>query len=490
MNLATARSGSRAKEIGLRKVIGAHRLYLIIQFFFESLLLTFTALFLAVLLVSALMPVFSSLSGKILSFNLFNQPHIWPILLGVALLTGILSGSYPAFFLSSFQPAKIFKGKIIAGSRGAMFRKILVFSQFVLTIFLITGTLIIQKQLSYMQNKKLGFDKDCVIRLQMRENLREKYEVYKSELLQSPNIVNVTSSFVPANIGSGTYALWEGKDPDMNVFMYRGYVDYNYLEFFKMEMSEGRFFSKEFPTDGTEGFVINETAVKAMKIDSPVGKAFSIPEIERRGRIIGVVKDFHFRSLHNEIEPFILLVDPDSFHELIVKVDPGNISSALGFLEEKWKKFVPDFPFEFSFLDETLDKKYGTEKRISALFRYFTLLAIFIACLGLSGLASFLAEQRTKEIGIRKVLGATESNIVVLLAGEFGKLVLAANLIAWPVAYIAMRRWLQDFAFRTSMALWIFAVSAALALIIAMLTVLFQSLKAARSLPAVSLKYE
>jgi len=341
-----------------------------------------------------------------------------------------------------------------------------------------------------MQNIDLGYAREQILYMPMYGQLREKYAAIKAELLQNPDIVDVSSCFVPVGIGSGAYGIWDGKTPEDEIHMYIGSVDYNYLEFFGMEMAAGRFFSPDFSTDATEAFVINQAAVRAMKMQDPIGQNFAIGNGQSPGIIIGVVKDCYFRSLHNEVEPFIFMVRPQEYWQLLVKIKAGRTGLALAFLETTWKKFVPDFPPYYVFLDDTLNRRYGEERRIGTLFHVFTGLAIFIAMLGLLGLTSFMTEQRTKEIGIRKVLGASHIGVVLLFIREFAGLVLFGCLFAWPLAYYTTFSWLNNFAYAAPLNLGYFLFPLILAFIFMVLTVAFQSLKAATADPADSLKYE
>jgi putative ABC transport system permease protein len=491
MNLATARSGNRAKEIGMRKVAGAHKVDIIRQFYGESILLAFIALLLAVVFVWLLLPVFNNLAAKELSLNITGNLSILMGLLCIAILSGIISGSYPAFFLSAFQPVMVLKGFRLSGLKGSIFRKTLVIFQFSLTILLIICTIGVYNQLDYMRNRKLGYDKEHMIYLRMRGDIREKFDSVKNELLQNPNILGVTaSSNVPTSgyYFSNSLWRWDGQNPDEEILMRAVLVDFDYFKTFGMEIAEGRSFSKEFPTDATEAIMVNEEAVKAMGMESPLGKRLSLQD--DNFKIIGVVKNYHFRSLRQEIGPLILLYYPKYCRVLFAKLKSDQTPQTIGYIEDIWKRFAPGYPFNYRFLDEALDRLYRSEQRIGTLFRYFSILAILISCLGLLGLASFMAEQRTKEIGIRKVLGATAPNIVALLSKEFTKWVIVANIIAWPVAYFALNKWLQSYAYKTNVAFWSFILSGVIALLIALLTVSYQSIKAALANPVDSLRYE
>ncbi|MFC1565021.1 ABC transporter permease [candidate division KSB1 bacterium] len=487
VNLSTARSGNRAKEISMRKVSGAERKEIIIQFFGESLSLTIISMVISLTLLFLVLPYYNEITGKTNTFrDILNTDFIFTVI-ATALASGILSGIYPALYMSSFQPVKILKGVLNTGRQRSIFRRIMVLAQFSLTIILVFGTVMISKQLSYIRDIDIGFEKDHVIYFVIPQGIREQYVSFRERLLQDPDILDVTTGFVPVGIGSWTVPWWEGKEPDDDVYMYRSYVDFNYLDFYKMEISEGRFFSRELPTD-TLNYVLNEAAVKAMGITEPVGKLFAITQ--RPGRIIGVVKDFHYRSLRNDIEPFIFLMSPVERHQVSLRISPNSIDQTLDQIKSVWNEFSPVFPFEYNFLDETIIRKYDSEKRAGTLFRYFTFLAILIAALGLFGMASFLSEQRTKEIGIRKVFGAKRFQLVYLLSGEFTKWVILANIIAMPLGWYAMNKWLEGFAYKTNMDIFSFIIAGSLSFLTAITAVSFQSFKAAASDPAVTLRWE
>ncbi len=488
MNLATARSSTRAREVGMRKVSGARRIDLIKQFIGESIFLSLLSLGLSILLVELLLPAFNTLSGKELSLQYTESVFLWFSLLGIAIFTGLASGSYPALFLSAFQPSRVLKASaFLTSQRGGHLRKILVVGQFAFTILLIIGTLVIYSQLHFIQNKDLGYDKDNIFTLASYGQFGRNYEAAKNEMLQNPNILSVCRAFPPSPGFHGTEEVnWKGKDPTAEVMIFSDVGDYDFLKTFGIKMAEGRFYSREFPTD-TDNFVVNETAIKMMGMESPIGKRFTLRE--KTGMIIGVVKDYHGGSLHNPIPPKVIELSDGGFF-ICVKFRPGNVSEMIGFLKEKWEKFVPGHPFRYGFLDESIAEAYESERKIGKIFQYFTGLAILIACLGLFGLASFTAEQRTKEIGIRKILGAKVSGIVLLLSKEFAKWIFVANIIAWPVAYLLTKKWLQGFAYRMNLSWEIFVFSAVLALAIAVITVSYQALRVAMSNPVESLRYE
>ena len=492
MNLSTARSANRAKEVGVRKVVGALRSHIIRQFFGESVIYAFIALAFAVILVGLLMSPFNNLSGKDLSLNILGN---WQIILGflwITLITGLVAGSYPALFLSSFQPVSVIKGSLKSGARSSLFRRILVVVQYALSIFLIIGTVIVYNQLHYMKNKDVGYDKEHLVFLPMRGQTGRSYTALKDALVRDSRILGVTGSMErPSRIGNNSGgADWDGKDPDQVVLIGFCSVDYDYIETVGIELTEGRGFSKEYGTDQTEAFIVNEEVAKLIGKESVVGERFSF--VGRDGKIIGVMKNFHYLSLRDKIEPLAIYMRPPDrgFSYTLVRIPSENISASLDFVRETWQKVFPDYPFEYRFLDYDFENYYRSEERMGDLLKYFSILAVFIACLGLFGLASFTAEQRTKEIGIRKVLGASAPQITLLLCREFFVLVLLANIISWPVAYYAMYKWLQGFAYRTNIGIFTFILSAALALIIALLTVSYQAIKAALANPVDSLRYE
>ena len=490
INLTTARSGNRAKEVGMRKVAGAHKRDIIKQFLGESILLSFLALFLALAIVFLLLPIFNQISGKELIID-FTGNAVIPIgLIATALLTGIISGAYPSFFLSSFQPVKTLKGNLKSGSKSPIFRKALVIVQFSLSIFLIISTIIINRQLNFIAKKKLGFNKEQLIYQSYTKDTAKTYKTLKNELLKNHNILGVTiAEQLPTYIGKSSSGVhWPGHNPDDKFLMHHSDVALDYFETFKMQMAAGRTFSKNFPSDSS-AFIINEKALDIMKLESPIETQITFRGIT--GPVVGVVKNFHFKSLNHEIEPlFITLSNSMRFSYLVIRVSDNDIRKNIDFIKSQWEKINQDTPFACQFLDERFDNLYRAEQRMSTLFNYFTALAVFIACLGLLGLASFMAEQRTKEIGIRKVLGASDTSIIMLLSREFIILVSISNLIAWPLAYYFMNKWLQSYAYHAKINLIIFIISAVAAILIALLTVSYQAYKAATLNPVNSIKYE
>jgi ABC-type antimicrobial peptide transport system permease subunit len=442
------------------------------------------------ILAVLLLPNFNTLSGKDMSLSTILTWKFITGLFAITLITGIISGSYPALFLSAFQPAKVLKGSLREGTKSALFRKTLVVIQFTLSVLLIIGTSIVFKQLHFMRTKKLGFDKEHLICSVLRGDTHTRYETLKNQLLVTPGVENVTATwqyplYNSANAGG---ADWEGKDPEQTVLIGINGVDFDYVETIKIEMADGRSFSKKFSTDTSSAFMVNEEVAKLIGRDSVVGERFSFAGTD--GYIIGVMKNYHFKTLRDEIEPHALVLSPGQYRFAVIRLDEGNIVSAVDNIKQTWNHVNPGYPFEYSFLDEDYDQMYRSEERIGKLLQTFAVLAIFIASLGLFGLASYTAEQRTKEIGVRKVLGATVPSIALLLSREFTKWVIVSNLIAWPVSFFLLKNWLQSFAYRTSLSWWIFGLSGFMALIIALLTVSFQAVKAALANPANSLKYE
>ena len=499
MNLTTARSSTRAKEVGMRKVTGAQRADLIKQFMGESVLFSLIALALATVLVILILPAFNILANKQLALNPQGNWNSILRFVGIALFTGLMAGSYPALFLSSFKPVNILTGSLTqktGRTKKTVFRKALVVIQFSISVFLIISTFVIFKQLHFIRNRNLGYQKEHIVTIPLRGNAAQQYEAFKSELLRDSRISHVAAtSEMPVLIGYVHIGYdWEGKDPEIKARMNELLVDHDFIETMNMTVVQGRGFSKDYATDASEACIINEAAVKDMDIESPVGKRFSAPAHEgmRDYTIIGVVKDFHFRPLHDEIDPLVMFIAPEKFNFFCIRIrsDITDLPGTLGYIESVWNKFTPDFPFKYNFLDSTFNKLYRSEQKTGSVFGYFTFLAVFISCLGLFGLASQVTEMRTKEIGIRKVFGASVSGITVLLSKDFLKWVFVANVIAWPTAYFAMNKWLQNFAYRTSFGIEIFILSGILAFVIALITVSFQSIKAAVANPIDSLRYE
>ena len=496
MNLATARSAVRAKEVGLRKVVGALKKQLIMQFVGESLLISIFAFIFSLVLLRFVLPVFSSISGRDLHLDFMGIPWLIPGLIGLVIFVGLIAGSYPAFFLSSFKPVTVLKGQIKSGRASTTFRCILVISQFVISITLIIGTSIILKQLNFVKNKNLGFDKgNLIVSELMNSRLRQSQQSIKAELKKVPGVINAaTSHVVPGQDANVQPFIPEGFSQEQAQMMQSINIDPEFIPTYGIELIEGRNFSHEFTTDADKAVIINETAMRKFGWDTAVGKTIQVPgnivsEWNQRS-IIGVVKDIHIDSLHSIIMPLCLSNESNYFNTITIRINPKNVSETLGLLQEKWKTIDPVNPFDFFFLDEYFGRQYASDERLRNIFGAFTLFAIFIACLGLFGMASFMAEQKTKEIGIRKVLGASIPGVVTLMSRDFIKLVLAANVIAWPIAYFTMQSWLQNFAYQTGITIWIFVQTAALAIGIALITVSYQSIKSAFTNPVDAIKHE
>ncbi len=489
INLSTARYALRAKEVGLRKVVGATRPQLIKQFLGETFLFSFIALPLSVMLAELFLPLFNSLSGKKLAVHYFDSIFLVPGLAFIILCVGFASGILPAFFISALRPVSALRGMLKASSKGSALRKTLIVSQFAISIIFLVSTFTVLSQLNYMRNKNLGLDKEHVVTIPIYDkDAMGKLETIKNEFYQSSSVLSVSvSDFFPGKATLYQDYWYEGMH-ESEYHMIRWFVvDHDFIETFGIELIAGRNFSKRFPSDVEHAYILNESAVKEIGWESPVGKEL---EIMNKGPVIGVVKDFHFRPLHQPIEPAALYICPKYFQYISVRISPTDVSRSIDFLKAKWQALVPGQTFQYSFLDEDFDRLYRAEMRLSQIFTVVTFLAIFIACLGLFGLAAFEALQRTKEMGIRKVLGASAAGIMVLLSKEFTKWVLLANIIAWPVAYYAMNRWLQNFAYRISIGPWVLILSAVVAFIIALLTVSYQAVKVSFANPVDTLRYE
>jgi len=489
MNLTTARSVKRAKEIGIRKVVGAVRGSLIRQFIGEAVLLAFFAVVIALLLAALLLPTFNELTGKHIILPL-SATDFWISIIALTLVTGFLSGSYPALFLSSFNPVKVLKGTLRFSSKAALFRKGLVVFQFVLSIVLIVGTIVISKQVNYIQTKSLGYDRENLIYIPIEGDLSKNYLLYKEQASKMPGIKLVTRiSQSPTEIDNGTGGVdWEGKDPNTRPMFTQIATGYDFTKTMSAHMSQGRDFSKEFATDSV-GYILNEEALKKISYKDPIGKPLTF--WGKKGKIIGVMKNFHFNSLHEPIKPLVIrLGEKDDYGSILIRTEAGKTKQALASLEVLSKQLNPKFPFSYQFSDDEYQKLYRSEQVISKLSGYFSFLAIFISCLGLLGLAMFTAEQRTREIGIRKVLGASASSLFTLLSKEFLVFVLVALIIASPIAWLMMNKWLQDYAYRIDVSWWMFVIAGTLAILIALLTVSFQAIRAALANPVKSLRTE
>jgi putative ABC transport system permease protein len=494
VNLSTARSTGRAREVGIRKVAGAEKKQLINQFLGEALFTTFISAGIAMLIILISLPHFRVLTGKDIDLHLISSAIILCIIL-IPLAVGLLAGSYPAFFLSAFHPIDTLKGVFGHTIKGTRLRKGLVIFQFAISILLIISTIIVSKQLSFMRKQDLGFDKEQIVVLSLRGSgeARQKYNVLKNEFMKHATIVSASASYtVPGRNPSSNAMLPEGFTGDQWQTFLINWADYDYLETYKIKLAAGRDFSRDFETDKEEAFILNEAAVKSLGWNSSedaIGKTWNLGN-RRKGKVIGVTKDYHFNSLHQKISPLVIHLDPDYFVYLSLRFTTGSISETLSFIEEAWKELVPGEPFSYFFLNEDFDRQYRAEVQVQAIVSLFTIMGMVIACLGLFGLTSFSVEQRKKEIGIRKVLGLANHKIVYLLVKDFLILVLIANVVALPVGWLSMNKWLQNFAYRTNMSIWIFLLSGFAAFAIALLTVSFQTIRAATANPVDSLRYE
>jgi putative ABC transport system permease protein len=496
MNLITARSSKRGKEVGIRKVVGARRSQVIKQFFGESIILASLALLFSLFLVRLILPVFNTFVERNLRLNLIKDPQFSLWLVGILVFTGILAGCYPALVLSSFKPVSILRGWVKKRPQGISLRNILVVVQFSISITLVICTLVIRNQLHYIKNRDVGYRKDQIITMRVRNpQIGRNLPLIKNELREHSSVVSVcSSSNLPHRITDLTPARTPQAAKNESFAMYQSTVDYDFVDLFEIDIVKGRNFSRDFPSDSEGAFLVNETAVKALGYSQPLGKEIVTPVHgggERRGRIIGVMKDFNMLSLHQNIEPLGLTLDAEGRQRyLSIKIRGTDIPEIIKFIREKMEVVSSIYPFEYQFFDDVFARVYHNEQKAGKMFNTFTLLALVIACLGLLGLTSFATEQRTKEIGIRKVLGSSISGIIVLLSKEFTKWVLLANIFAWPVAYFVMNRWLQNFAFRVRIDPGTFVISGFLTLMMALLTVSFQSTKAAHANPVDSLRYE
>ena len=496
MNLSTAHSSNRAKEVGVRKVLGSRKQNLIWQFLTESILISFIALIFAVAFAALLLPYFNQLSGKEIDLGLFSKRWLILSLLLLVLIVGLLAGSYPAFYLSSFQPVSVLKGKLAAGFKSGWFRSSLVIFQFAISIILIVGTVVIYNQLNFIHNKNLGFNREQILVIKNTYPLGNQAKSFKNELQNIAGVYQVTmTGWLP----TGDYRSDSPLYPDATlsqktaVSMQNWYVDESYIPTLQMQIVKGRNFSSQMPTDSS-AIIINEAAAKLLNFNDPVNKTlYYITSLKdktvKQYHIVGVVKDFNFNSLRQMVSPLALFYGEEK-GSVAMRIKTANVSSLIAQVENKWKNIVPGQPFSYSFMDDDFNKIYSNEERVGTIAMNFSILAILIACLGLFGLVTYAAEQRIKEIGIRKVLGATVANIVAMLSKDFLKLVLVAALIAFPVAWWAMNKWLQDFAYRINISWWIFIVAGFVALLIALVTVSFKAIRAALSNPVKSLRTE
>jgi len=490
MNLATARSARRAREVGVRKALGANRSHLRRQFLGESLVMSSLAVALGIALVELALPTFNRLVQKEIAVQYLGPDSILPVLLGIVLLVGLIAGSYPAFFLSAFNPARVLKSATAGSRRGYWLRSGLVTFQFAVSIMLIVATVVVQHQLNYVQTKRLGFDKEHVVVIRTRGAVKDTRAAFTEALAGLSSVKNVAEN-TPTGMHLRGPAYPEGWDEDgEGVMTWLTYIDYDFLPTLGIEIAEGRAPSADHATDARDAVLVNEAAVREYGWDDPVGKTIRLNDEQHR--VIGVVKDYHYRSLKEAIAPLVLMIGADqlAYSDIAARVYPTDLPATLAALEATWKTFAPDRPFEYRFLDEEFGKYYQAEQRLGRIFGAFSFLAILISCLGLFGLASFTTEQRTKEIGIRKVLGASASGLVVMLSKDFTRLIGLAFLVSAPLAYFAMNQWLEDFAYRIDISWPIFLTAGLAALGVALLTVSYQAIKAALADPVKSLRYE
>ena len=495
INLSTAKASSRGKEIGIKKVAGADQMTMIIQFMLESLLLVAAAMVLALILVGLFLNVFNNVSGKHFDLTDLVQFKFIISFISVGLLAGFVAGIYPALYLSSFKPVAVLKGDTVSGRKNVILRQILVVIQFSLSMLIAISAIFMYMQLQFMLDKDLGFNKNNLIAIPMADNMKPKYYSLKKELEKETLVQGVTASlWNPVMIGSNSGgATWEGKDPEKNVLIGTNGIDYDYLKTMKMELVSGRDFSRDFPSDmardTTGNFLVNEETVRIMGIGDPVGKSFRFMGLN--GRIVGVMKNFHFKGADQPIEPVAFaLADTSYLRTILIRLTPGNIPASLKSVEKNWKEILPEYPLQYTFIDQDYENLFRSQMRLSGLLKYFTILAVIIACLGLYGLASYSAERRTNEVGIRKVMGAGSLTVMYTLTKEFLVFVMLAIIISVPVGWFLVAKLLHQFAYRIDINPLVFAGISAGALIIAILTVSFQAYKATGINPAEALKIE
>jgi putative ABC transport system permease protein len=488
-NLSTARAMKRAKEVGLRKVMGAFRHQLIRQFLGETLIMVSISLVLSIVLLELMVPMFNSLVGQHLEIEYFTRnSFIWVFILA-GLVTGVLAGSYPAFYLSSFSPAKVLKGETGRGGNAGL-RKVLTVMQFSVAIFLMIGTFVVYSQMNYIRTTNLGFNQESIIYFEPPTKLWNKKESFRKNLLTHSNIKTATFSNGTAGMGNST---WGYNLPDQNVkdqSMNTMIIDFDFVDTYELEIVQGRNISAEFSTDSSDAYLVNETAVRELMLENPIGTTIQATDGHMPGKIVGVVKDFHYRSLHRKIEPLVLRHDQGNMWCMSIKFNAGDLKANLAVVEEEWKKIAPEYPFAYKFVDDTIANQYKADQNTGVLLTAFSILAILIACLGLLGLTAFMTEQRKKEIGVRKVLGASVASVVVLLSKDFSKLVIIAFVVIVPVAWYAVNQWLNDFAYKVDVSPLIYLGAGLLILVIAFLSIAYQSVKAAIVNPSDTLRSE
>ncbi len=494
-NLATARASNRAKEVGIRKVVGATKKQLVIQFLTESFVITLVSLGVAVVILELFMPALNNMVQIPLDINYFNYWYIIPALLLLIFLVSLMAGSYPAFFLASFKPVAVLKGKLKLGAKSGTLRSVLVITQFVVSVFILLSTYTVSSQLKYMLNKDLGFDKDNILMIRRSDALDNQMEAFKAELKKIANIEQVTNSSSYPGVNFSNNAFFkEGESTSNTYLLHQSWVSFDFGTTFGYELTNGRFFSREYPTD-SNAIVINEAAVKSLGLgNDPIGKILLYPWSEntfKKLEIIGVVKDFNFKSLHTKIEPAAFTLMPSNWEGVVsVRMKPNDINNTIKQIQSVWENFKTGYPFEYFFFDDHLNDLYKTEQRTNGIFILFSALSILIAFMGLLGLISFITEQRKKEIGIRKTFGSTSLNIVLLISRDILKLIVIASVISWPITYYVMNNWLQDFSYRIGVNYIMFIIIPILTIILSLVTVIYQTLKAAIKNPAETLRYE
>jgi putative ABC transport system permease protein len=495
MNLATARSAKRAREVGLRKVVGSNRGSLIFQFITESVVFTFISMVISIVLIIVLLPSFNQLAGKFFDLHIIYSPVVLLSLLAVIVVIGIIGGSYPAFYLSRFSPLTVMKGEITKGASGSLFRKVLVVIQFVISVAMIVSTLVVFKQLNYLKTKDLGYDMNNVISLELStREMIDKYPVLKDALLENPEVLTVGSTNTRIGEGSGkvlfTVETEDGMQPRGLNF---AVVDHDFVESLGITMIKGRDFQQDMPSDTLLGVIVNETMAKRLNWTEPIGKRVELQGRNGqdiiRGTVVGVMKDFHQTGMYNEIETMMMLYRINN-SIVYAKLKDNDVQGTIKYIEKRWTEIFPNQPFTYSFLSDRFYEQFSADEKRGFIFTLFTVLAILIACLGLFGLASYTVEQRTKEIGIRKVVGANEGTIVKLISKEFVILVAISMFIAFPLAYFFMRDWLQNFVYRTNLGLFIFILAGLITIAITFITISYQAWKAANKNPAESLRTE
>ena len=491
MNLSTACSSGRLKEIGLRKVVGARRTQVVTQFIGESIIISACAMVFSLILARLGLPVLNNLTTKHLTLSIMDNYYLIFLSIGLIFTVGFVSGIYPAFYLTSSKPADTLKSSLQIKTGRSIFRIVSVVIQFTISILLITCTILVFDQLNFVRKRPLGFNTDHILQIKMNNELQKNFENFRTELMRNPNVRSVTASqAVPFNEDYKTNIEWEDKNPDMASNVRYSITDYDYIETFHMEIVEGRSFSRDF-TDDIHNFVVNQKAVTYMGMEAPLGKQLRMWGVT--GTIIGVVKDFHHVSLHREIMPHVMTINPswhNWFRFIYVKISGSNLPGTIQSIEASARQFAPNYPFAYSFTDQGISDLYHSEENLGRIFGYFSGIAIIISCLGIFGLSAYTAEQKTKEIGIRKVLGSSVTGIVILLSRQFSKWILMGMVVSWPIGWFFIHKWLQNFVYRTPIRFSIFIFSGLLAFGIALITVGYQSYKAAHANPVDSLRYE